>query len=247
MLSPQSRIDRHALVTRHNPRVTQIEALASLAVGNGEFAFGADATGLQTFPKVYEELFPLCTAAQWAWHHAPMPADVHIEDFRHQQWETYGREVPYPTSATGQETLYDWLRENPHKFHLGRIGLNLKRADGTAAQPADIEDIDQNLDLWSGQLHSCFRFDGADIEVETLCHPTLDLLAVRVTSPLIKSGQLGLKLAFPYGSPLRPMANWEADNRHQSDLASSNARGATLRRSMMMPITSRGASGRAVS
>src|SRR5690349_14924231 len=64
-------IDRHSLVTRHNPRVTSFDPFSALSVGNGEFAFTADATGLQTFPELYEKQFPLCTAAQWAWHSAP--------------------------------------------------------------------------------------------------------------------------------------------------------------------------------
>ena len=51
--SPQEEaIDRHALVTRNNPEVTAMDSLSSLSVGNGEFAYTVDATGLQTFPEV---------------------------------------------------------------------------------------------------------------------------------------------------------------------------------------------------
>ena len=48
-------IDRHALVTRNNPEVTAMDSLSSLSVGNGEFAYTVDATGLQTFPEYYKE------------------------------------------------------------------------------------------------------------------------------------------------------------------------------------------------
>ena len=48
-LSAQQKIDRKALVTRHNVQITSIDTLASLTVGNGSFAFTVDATGLQTF------------------------------------------------------------------------------------------------------------------------------------------------------------------------------------------------------
>jgi hypothetical protein len=44
-------IDRHALVTRHNPTITAIDKSAPFMVGNGNFAFTADITGLQTFPE----------------------------------------------------------------------------------------------------------------------------------------------------------------------------------------------------
>ena len=54
-------IDRHALVTRNNPEVTAMDSLSSLSVGNGEFAYTVDATGLQTFPEVYKNGVPLGT------------------------------------------------------------------------------------------------------------------------------------------------------------------------------------------
>ena len=51
----QAPIDREALVARNNPQVSSFDSLASLSVGNGEFAFTVDATGLQTFPSVYKK------------------------------------------------------------------------------------------------------------------------------------------------------------------------------------------------
>lgn len=50
----QAPIDREALVARNNPRVSAFDSLASLSVGNGEFAFTVDATGLQTFRNVFQ-------------------------------------------------------------------------------------------------------------------------------------------------------------------------------------------------
>src|SRR5207244_7268814 len=63
-------IDRAALVKRHNPVLRAIDPLSPLSVGNGEFAFTADVTGLQTFPDVYAQALPLCTMSQWGWHTA---------------------------------------------------------------------------------------------------------------------------------------------------------------------------------
>ncbi|MCL4482144.1 MAG: hypothetical protein M1445_05935 [Bacteroidetes bacterium] len=48
------KIDRKALVTRHNILVEAPDTLASLSVGNGNFAFTTDITGLQTFYREYE-------------------------------------------------------------------------------------------------------------------------------------------------------------------------------------------------
>src|ERR1035437_7980716 len=51
-------IDRHALVTRHNVELHQFDANNPLSVGNGEFCFTVDVTGLQTFPEAFEQTTP---------------------------------------------------------------------------------------------------------------------------------------------------------------------------------------------
>lgn len=79
--SPQEEaIDRHALVTRNNPEVTAMDSLSSLSVGNGEFAYTVDATGLQTFPEVYKNGVPLGTQSQWGWHSFGNPENYKPEE-----------------------------------------------------------------------------------------------------------------------------------------------------------------------
>jgi len=63
------KIDRKALVTRHNPVMSAIDSLDVLSVGNGNFT--VDATGLQTFPEYYKKGIPLGTQSNWAWHSFP--------------------------------------------------------------------------------------------------------------------------------------------------------------------------------
>ena len=46
-----SGIDRQSVVSRNNPHVVAIDSLQSLTVGNGGFAFTADATGLLRKPS----------------------------------------------------------------------------------------------------------------------------------------------------------------------------------------------------
>ena len=59
-------IDRYQLVTRHNPILNHVDKASPLTVGNGEFAFTADVTGLQSLYREYAEAeFPLCTMSQW--------------------------------------------------------------------------------------------------------------------------------------------------------------------------------------
>src|SRR5262245_12866813 len=131
-------IDRMALVHRHSPALRQIDPLSPLSVGNGEFAFTADVTGLQTFPEIYEQATPLCTMSQWAWHRAPLPAGLDPKSLRLVRFDTFGRQVGYAVSAEGQNELYNWLRENPHRLHLGRVALRLTKSDDGEARIADI-------------------------------------------------------------------------------------------------------------
>jgi len=63
-LAGAAQLDRRAVTRRHNPVIRGIDAFAPLSVGNGEFAFTADVTGLQTFPAEYEKGIPLCTQSQ---------------------------------------------------------------------------------------------------------------------------------------------------------------------------------------
>ena len=58
------KLDREAIVKRHNPVLRAPDITSALQVGNGEFAFSADITGLQTFSAAYEEGMPLGTMAQ---------------------------------------------------------------------------------------------------------------------------------------------------------------------------------------
>jgi hypothetical protein len=76
-----SRIDRRALVSRHDPRVEAVDPTSPLSVGNGQFAFGVDVTGLQSLGELYyAEGIPLETLARWAWHSDPNPAGYTLAD-----------------------------------------------------------------------------------------------------------------------------------------------------------------------
>ena len=212
----EDRIDRRTLVRRHNPVLRGLDPRSPLSVGNGEFAFTADATGLQTFPEIYERDTPLCTQSQWGWHSFPNPKGFTPDDLRLVGYDTYGRPVGYPTSSAGQEELYDWLRNNPHRLHLGRIGLRVEKSDRSQAKPEDLVAIHQSLDLWTGILRSSFRVEGVPVTVETCCHPTLDMVAARIQSPLIERGRVTAAFDFPYGSPEMSAADWDQPDRHRS-------------------------------
>ncbi len=191
---------RRTIVERHQPVLRAIDVRSPLSVGNGEFAFTADPTGLQTFSRLYDHSMPLCTQAQWGWHTIPRsgPFELRLEEY-----ETHGRKVGYPTSSAGQKELFDWLRENPHRLHLGRIGFAIDGAE-------EISAIEQTLDLWSGVLRSRFHYGGSEVAVETCCHPQQDLVAVRARrAPAVV-------FDFPYGSSAMNAADWDHPEKHRT-------------------------------
>jgi len=59
-------IDRERIVRMFNPHRVQSSDETPLQVGNGDFAFGFDVTGLQTFK-------PFGTLSTWGWHEFPLP------------------------------------------------------------------------------------------------------------------------------------------------------------------------------
>lgn len=213
-------IDRQALVTRHNIRVT---SSSGLQVGNGEFAITTDISGLISFSKN-----PIL--AHWGWHSDPLPSGQMIDDF---QWTVHrghdGRERPYPLQ-NGSE-IGKWMITNPHKASLGLLGLVLGRKDGTTARLEDLQNPEQTLDLWKGLLTSRYNLDGQPVKVETCVHPTLDAIAVRIISPLISAGRLQIKLTFPYPNLAEGgTGDFNRPNAHTSTMTSRGSRRADIAR-----------------
>ncbi|UHG89270.1 hypothetical protein [Spirosoma oryzicola] len=233
--SPEARIDRKAVVTRHNVVVTRFDSMQSLSVGNGEFAFTVDPTGLQTFPETYRQGVPLGTQSQWGWHSFPNPQQYRIEEV-YKDYQSHGRMIAYMyaySEPTRKKQASDWFRENPHRLQLGQIGFGLTKADGTLAKPQDLGHIRQVLNLWTGEIRSHFEFDGQSVDVWTVAHPTQDQLAVRVQSPLLKTGHLVLTIRFPYAAGgWENNVDWQNPERHTSRLRPINANAAVVDRTL---------------
>ena len=224
-----SAIDREALVTRNNPHVSSFDSLASLSIGNGEFAVTVDATGLQTFPTMYSKGVPLGTQSQWGWHSFANPQHyLHEEtlkdyDFGRGQLEPYATQFNEPGRHQGAS---EWYRVNPHRLHLGAVGLEL--ADGVTAD--QITEIDQTLDMWKGVIRSNYKINGVHHQVETACHPEADMLAARINTP----ARTGIKLHFPYptGAHSDDACNWDANDKHSTTVVEQDANHAVLKRQL---------------
>jgi len=232
-------IDRHALVTRHNVVMDTVNIISPLSVGNGEFAFTVDVTGLQTFETDYNRGMPLSTMSQWGFHTTPSPKGFTLDKFPLTMKESYGRKVPYLYYEKGKSPkewadAANYLYANPSRIHLGRLSMVLKGADGHLATLKELKGIHQELNLWTGQINSHFIFDGETVEVMTCCHPEHDQVAVRIESALIPKGQLSVMVEFPYGTTTFKGngADWNHPEAHQTIMTRKGSRRADFARTL---------------
>ncbi len=169
------KIDRKAVVERHCPVWNELTGVTTL--GNGEFAFNCDATGLQTFAGN--------TLSNWGWHCYPLPPGVNPEDKKRIPFETHGRIRYYLAPSAPVETqLVRWLYDNPHRMNLGRISF--RGTNGSAIKSDEINILSRRYDIWTGSVESCFEYKGQQVNVITVCHPNKDAVSVRIESNLLK-------------------------------------------------------------
>src|SRR5690606_7559775 len=157
------KIDRKALVNRHNVIVKSVDTLASLTVGNGQFAFTTDVTGLQTFPEYYQGGISLGTQSSWGWDRFKNPNSYNF-DLTNRDYDQYGRKVPYSVQIKSPElnkNAVNWYRENPHRLQIGNLGFEITKKNGQAIRPEDISSMNQVLNLWTGIIHSEFTVEGS--------------------------------------------------------------------------------------
>jgi protein-glucosylgalactosylhydroxylysine glucosidase len=218
-------IDRLALVSRHNVVLNAVDTLGSLSVGNGEFAFTVDASGLQTFPEEYQNGISLGTQSQWAWHSIPDKNNFSVKDVVREFESCDGTRAPYAVQhSEGRAGLAtNVLRANPHRLHLGLIGLVLKKKNGEEVKLSELTSINQQLDLWTGKIESRYQVEGVPVSIVVYSHYESDQISAKIESPMITEGRLQVKLSFPYGKDCHtcPGYDWNSADKHSSKLTSS--------------------------
>ncbi|MDR2764827.1 MAG: hypothetical protein LBB90_07335 [Tannerella sp.] len=222
--SDPARIDREALVKRHTVTLDSLSASEWLQVGNGEIAFGIDATGLQTFHGN--------TMSHWGWHSVPCPVEGKHAALKLQDYDFHGRTLSYRSSSAGQKALYTWMRENPHRTGLGQLRFLIKKDDGQLMEPGDVKNIRQTLDMWNGVIESRYTVENIPVHAVTCVDPETGSLAVKVQTPLLRSGRLQVEWTFPYGHPGNTGADRTKPESHQTLVLSSSADRADLQRRM---------------
>ena len=223
-------IDRKALVERNSPVITSVDTLSSLSVGNGHFAVTADITGLQTFPEYYRNGIPLGTQSEWGWHSFDNPNQYRLEetykmfDFGHGHRELYATE----TSQKGRaKDAANWFRSNPHRLHLGCIGLEME-----GLKPTEIKNARQKLNLWEGVITSQFILRGAFYKISTVCHPERDMISGRIETNKSNAISLNIRFAYPTSGHSDDACDWNQNARHFTTLVSQTDKGAVLKRTL---------------
>ena len=213
-------------MTRHNPHITAIDTLASLTVGNGHFAATVDATGLQTFPAYYKNGVPLGTMSDWGWHAFPNPNGYQPEealeafDFGRGHQELYANQFKTPGR---QHDASEWLRMNPHRLHLGCLGFDFPT-------PANLSDVNQTLNLWTGKISSDFTYQKKHYHVETVCDATHDRIAANIQAE--QPFRLVLRLPYPTSGHSDDGCDWLADDRHHTDIVAKDQHQVMLRHTL---------------
>ena len=175
-------IDRRAVVERY-PLATAAadgSALQSndvFTLGNGDFVFNVDATGLQTFNSSFATQGPaldLNTLSSWAFHSTPAVADGTLDGARAAlrtfNWTTYPtatsatevRPITLATDSNLTGPLREWSMSNPHRVGLGQLAFRVLPPDaapGTDAAEVNWQlttSIVSALDMWAGSYSSAF-------------------------------------------------------------------------------------------
>ncbi|WP_394525547.1 hypothetical protein [Paenarthrobacter nicotinovorans] len=244
-------IDRQSVVARHRISLTEPNPQHVLTVGNGDFAYTADITGMQTFTDFHNATSAMMrggtavnttTMSSWGWHEMPNPAGYVLEDAM-SRYETARGPVSYPDkydmeqAMRGQSTEENkpgaWLHANPQRIDLGRIGLQLRSTPGgnVETNPDTLTNIHQELDLWTGIIETSFRYAGEIVRIQTVASPSRPEVAFRIISKLLRDGRLSVSVRFPYASEgFFQTSDWDSPERHASDLTSWSSSSASILR-----------------
>lgn len=232
----QQKIDREALVKRHNIVVTKLDTLASLTVGNGEFAFTVDATGLQTFPEYYKKGVPLGTQSEWGWHSFPNTGNYREEESL-KEYDLEGKKITYAVQRKEpkqNKEASDYFRVNLHRLQLGNVGLEITKKDGSLITPDDVRNIHQELDLWKGVITSSFTIEEIPVTVITYSNQETDAIAAKIVSPLLEQGRIKVRIRLPYptGTFADEAANYSNEEKHQSTLITASQTGTVIKHTL---------------
>ncbi len=201
-----TQINRKALVERHKVIVHDFDTMASLSVGNGNFAATVDATGMQTFPEYYKNGVPLSIQCDWGWHSFPNDSNYKFEEtFKELEYNGTKRNYSIQNHENIRKNLAtEYFRSNPHRLLLGLIGFDIIGKSGSPVSMENYKIIKQELNPWTGIIKTMFKVSERMVYVYTCADPDTDKLSFKISSDLFASQRLRFKLKFP-----TPSGKWK--------------------------------------
>jgi hypothetical protein len=178
--SAVAKIERETVLQQYLPERKDLNHDMPISLGNGNFAFNVDITGLQT-------IRPFNTLSGWAWHEFPRP-----QEFQHKRAPPLDQS-PISAPDSGE----DWETQNPHRFNLGRIGLLW---DGAEIPETAINNARQKLNISSGRLTSQFSVWEIPVTVESIVSPSFDAISFSIRSEAFLNASLSIFFDYPYPS-----------------------------------------------
>ncbi|MDE7263515.1 MAG: hypothetical protein K2N64_02495 [Anaeroplasmataceae bacterium] len=129
-----------------------------LTIGNGNFAFTCDITGLQTFYKEYLPI-PLCTMSNYHWANRKASGELPFQSYAK---ASDGSSIRYMTDTTAKD--YSVFRDDVFKFDLFKLVFQYQ---GKPLDIGEITNVHQKLFLYDGKIESMFNYQGDPVWVET--------------------------------------------------------------------------------
>jgi len=118
-----SKTDRYAIVTSFNIENSVIDSMFSLSVGNGEFKFAVDVTGLQTFSEFYSHGNFLRTKSYW---YKSNPSGNQLGLIGLLILNEDGKEISIKDISNPVQKLDLWTGEIDSKFYIKGVPVHLQ-------------------------------------------------------------------------------------------------------------------------
>src|SRR5690606_36764901 len=139
----REKIDRKAVVQRHNMVDQSADALASLTVGNGVPAYTVHVTRMKSFPVYYKKGVSLGTQSEWGRNSFDNDENYRIEEtLKSYDFNNEGRDAKYSIlhkEGGRNAEASEYYRVNPHRLQLGNVGLQFTLKSGEQATVDDIQ------------------------------------------------------------------------------------------------------------
>ena len=161
-----------------------------LTIGNGNFAFTSDVTGLQTFYEQYNSI-PLGTMTNFIWAKQKGTGKYPFQEYY--KASTH-KPVYYMTDV--QALTYDNYRDDWFKFDLFKLVFLYK---GKKLKYDHISNVKQQLSIYDGMIYTSFTYENALVNVITKIPQSHNVLHIKIKTTL-KDLQIKLFFLIPSSS-----------------------------------------------